>query len=108
TDVERAIALRILEQPEDYPGVVVEQQNVRSYPAPFGVNLAHVLGYMSPITEEELDTAQESDDLSLSGASAVGRAGAEGPYDVCLNGASGVGRAGAGRQSHGWWRGTRG
>jgi penicillin-binding protein 2 len=52
TDVDQAVALRVLEQPEDYPGVVAEQQNVRSYPSPFGVNLAHVLGYLSPITEE--------------------------------------------------------
>ncbi len=53
----QAVALRILEQPEDYPAVLAEQQSVRAYPQPYGVNLAHVLGYLSPITEEEYDQA---------------------------------------------------
>ncbi|QCX26931.1 penicillin-binding protein 2 [Nocardioides jishulii] len=92
TDIDRAVALRILEQPEDYPGVVVEQQNVRSYPAPFGVNLAHVLGYLSPITEEEFDRATEQDDRSLNGASVVGRAGVERQYDEWLRGMPGYRR----------------
>ena len=52
TDVSKDVALRVLEQPEDYPGVLAEQQNVRSYPQPFGVNLAHVLGYLSPMEFE--------------------------------------------------------
>ncbi len=54
-DLPRAVALRILEQPEDHPGVVVEQQSVRAYPRPFGINAAHLLGYLSPVTEGELD-----------------------------------------------------
>ena len=47
-DVRQSVALRILEQPEDYPGVLAEQQSVRAYPRPFGINLAHVLGYLEP------------------------------------------------------------
>src|SRR4051812_40438633 len=43
TDVKQAVALRILEQPEDFPGVLAQQQSVRSYPQPYGVNLAHVI-----------------------------------------------------------------
>jgi len=92
TGVEQDVALRVLEQPEDYPGVVVEQQNVRSYPSPFGVNLAHVLGYLSPVTEEELTTAGEKDDRSLNGASVVGRAGVERQYDQWLRGMPGYRR----------------
>ena len=34
----QAVALRILEQPEDFPAVLAEQQTVRSYPRPFGIN----------------------------------------------------------------------
>ena len=56
-DVGKASALRILEQPEDYPAVIAQQQSVRSYPRPFGINLAHVLGYLSPITSDEYDVA---------------------------------------------------
>jgi len=89
SDVEKAVALRILEQPEDFPGVVAEQQSVRTYPGPFGVNLAHVLGYLSPITEEEYDAARERDDASLNGASVVGRAGIEKEYDEWLRGMPG-------------------
>lgn len=92
TDVDQSVALRVLEQPEDYPGVVVEQQYVRSYPAPFGVNLAHVLGYLSPITADEFDDATEKDDRSLNGASVVGRAGVERQYDQWLRGLPGYRR----------------
>ena len=30
------------------------QQSVRAYPQPFGINAAHLLGYLSPVTEDEL------------------------------------------------------
>ena len=92
SDVSKDVALRILEQPEDYPGVVAEQQNVRAYPRPFGINLAHVLGYLSPITEDEYDAAKDADDQSLNGASSVGRAGIEKQYDEWLRGLPGYRR----------------
>ncbi|MGV3563068.1 MAG: penicillin-binding protein 2, partial [Nocardioides sp.] len=89
TDVEREVALRILEQPEDYPGVLAEQQSVRAYPRPYGINLAHVLGYLSPITEAEYDEAMKDGDKSVNGASSVGRAGVEKQYDAWLRGMPG-------------------
>ena len=92
TDVSKDVALRVLEQPEDYPGVLAEQQNVRSYPRPYGINLAHVLGYLSPITEDEYDLAAARDDRSLNGASVVGRAGVEKEYDEWLRGLPGYRR----------------
>ena len=92
SDVPQRVALRILEQPEDFPAVIAEQQTVRAYPAPFGVNLAHVLGYLSPITEDELDHAEEQQDGSLNGASRVGRAGVEQQYDRWLRGMPGYQR----------------
>ena len=88
-DVGKAAALRILEQPEDYPAVLAEQQSVRSYPRPFGINLAHVLGYLSPITSDEYDEAQRDSDTSVNGASVVGRAGVEQEYDRWLRGMPG-------------------
>lgn len=88
-DVPKRTALMILEQPEDYPAVLAEQQTVRSYPSPYGVNLAHVLGYLSPITEDELDQAEADDDSSVNGASSVGRAGVEKQYDAWLRGMPG-------------------
>ncbi|WP_121252021.1 penicillin-binding protein 2 [Nocardioides ferulae] len=89
TDVDKAVALRIREQPEDFPAVLAEEQTVRDYPRPFGLNAAHLLGYLSPITEEEFDAAQESGDRSVNGASAVGRAGLEKQYDRWLRGMPG-------------------
>ncbi|GAW47834.1 MULTISPECIES: penicillin-binding protein 2 [unclassified Nocardioides] len=89
SDVKQAVALRILEQPEDYPAILAEQQSVRAYPAPYGINLAHVLGYLSPITESEYDRATEDGDKSVNGASSVGRAGVEKEYDRWLRGMPG-------------------
>lgn len=86
-DVPRDVALRILEQPEDFPAVVAEKESLRSYPAPYGANLAHVLGYLSPITRKE-HRATVSDD-SLNAASVVGRAGVEKTYDDWLRGMPG-------------------
>ncbi|MDH2414055.1 penicillin-binding protein 2 [Nocardioides sp. CER19] len=88
-DVPEKVALTILEQPEDYPAVVAEQQSVRAYPRPFGVNLAHVLGYLSPVTEDEYDTATQRHDPSVNATSAVGRAGVEKEYDEWLRGLPG-------------------
>ena len=92
TDVDQDVALRILEQPEDYPAVIAEQQSVRSYPSPYGVNLAHVLGYLSPVTEDEFAAAEDDGDDSINGASVVGRAGVEKQYDEWLRGMPGYQR----------------
>ncbi|MFZ2012992.1 MAG: penicillin-binding protein 2 [Nocardioides sp.] len=88
-DVRQSVALRILEQPEDYPGVLAQQQSMRAYPHPYGVNLADVVGYLSPITAGELKQAQKDRDTSLNGASTVGRAGVEQEYDRFLRGRPG-------------------
>ncbi len=91
-DVPQAVAVSIMEQAEDYPSVLVEKQNVRAYPAPYGVNAAHLLGYLSPITEQELAQAHRQGDTSLHGASVVGRAGLEKEYDRYLRGQPGYKR----------------
>jgi penicillin-binding protein 2 len=88
-DVKQSVALRILEQPEDYPAVVAQQQSMRAYPRPYGVNLADIVGYLSPITAGELERAQQDGDTSLNGASTVGRAGVEQEYDRFLRGRPG-------------------
>jgi len=88
-DIRQQVALRIMEQNEDFPAVIVDAQSVRSYPQPFGINAAHLLGYLSPITESELDHAEKDDDDTLHGASVVGRAGLEKEYDQYLRGIPG-------------------
>ncbi|KRF18007.1 penicillin-binding protein 2 [Nocardioides sp. Soil797] len=91
-DVKTKVALLIKEQAEDYPGVLAQQQSVRAYPQPYGVNAAHLLGYLSPITEGELAEAESADDISVNGASQVGRAGVEKQYDRYLRGMPGYQR----------------
>ncbi len=91
-DVPQSVALRILEQPEDYPAIVAQQQSLRSYPRPYGVNLADIVGYLSPITAGELQHAQKQHDSSLNAASTVGRAGVEQEYDRYLRGRPGYQR----------------
>jgi penicillin-binding protein 2 len=88
-DVPQSAALRILEQPEDFPTVHAVQESARSYPQPFGVNAAHVLGYLSPVTGEEFEASQADGDRSINGASVVGRAGLERAYDAWLRGMPG-------------------
>ena len=89
SEVAKSVALRVLEQPEDFPGILAEQQSVRAYPSPYGVNLAHVLGYLSPITGDEYDRARADGDTSVNAASSVGRAGVEKQYDRWLRGMPG-------------------
>jgi len=91
-DIPQQVAVGILEQGEDFPGVLVEEQSVRAYPSPYGINAAHLLGYLSPITEDELDEAEGRADTSVHGASVVGRAGLEKQYDTYLRGRPGYRR----------------
>jgi penicillin-binding protein 2 len=91
-DIRQQTAISIMEQGEDFPAVLVDAQSVRSYPAPFGVNAAHLLGYLSPITSQELDQAEARHDTSVHGASVVGRAGLEKSYDRYLRGQPGYKR----------------
>lgn len=87
-DVSQSLAASILEQAEDFPGISAETRKVRAYPAPFGINAAHILGYNSPITESELEAAEERG-RPLSPLSVVGRAGLENTYDRFLRGRPG-------------------
>ena len=48
------MALQIMERREDFPGVTAELQPVREYPQPLGANAAHELGYLGPVTDDEL------------------------------------------------------
>jgi penicillin-binding protein 2 len=87
--VSQKVAVSILEQGEDFPSVLAEARSVRAYPSPYGINAAHLLGYLSPITEDELEEAEAANDSSVHGASVVGRAGVEKQYDEYLRGTPG-------------------
>jgi cell division protein FtsI/penicillin-binding protein 2 len=80
-DLTDAQATFLLEHREDFPGVTVTPQPIRTYP--LGDLAAHVLGYIGRPTDEDL----ERDDVD--GNDFVGRAGVERSYDVQLQGAEG-------------------
>jgi penicillin-binding protein 2 len=88
-DVSQAVAVRISEQTEDYPGLLAQADSVRSYPSPYGINASGVLGYLSQVTGDELTQAQRDHDKSLNATSVVGRAGLEYTYDQWLRGMPG-------------------
>ncbi|WP_461019771.1 penicillin-binding protein 2, partial [Streptomyces daliensis] len=84
-------ALQIRERAEDFPGITAEPTAVRRYPAPYGANTSQVLGYLSPVTDEEIEKAKDSDSPFLS-SDEIGRSGMERSYDGDLRGSSGVTR----------------
>ncbi|MFF5478327.1 penicillin-binding protein 2 [Streptomyces sp. NPDC012935] len=84
-------ALQIRERAEDFPGITAEPQALRRYPSPGNSNTAQVLGYLSPVTDEELQQAQDTDSPYLR-SDQVGRSGLERQYDKQLRGKAGVTR----------------
>jgi penicillin-binding protein 2 len=95
-EANTAMALQIMERREDFPGVTAELTAVREYPQPLGANAAHELGYLGPVSDEEL--AERADNASrgarnetvLQGTDLIGRAGLEREYDDDLRGRPGV------------------
>ncbi|MDJ0384686.1 penicillin-binding protein 2 [Streptomyces sp. G-G2] len=84
-------ALQIRERPEDFPGITAEPTAVRRYPAPGGANTGQVLGYLSPVTDNEIQAAKDTNSPFLR-SDQVGRFGLERTYDKQLRGKSGVTR----------------
>jgi penicillin-binding protein 2 len=84
-------ALQIMERREDFPGITAEPTAVRRYPAPSQANTAQVLGYLSPVTDDEL-TASEKTKNPLLRSDQIGRSGLENTYDSELRGKAGVTR----------------
>jgi penicillin-binding protein 2 len=86
-DTTPQVVLRIAEHREDFPGVTAETQTLRQYP---GRSLAaHTLGYVGPVTQEELDTSAAAG-TDLHSIDLVGRSGLEAEYDKYLGGTDGI------------------
>ncbi|WP_427895861.1 penicillin-binding protein 2 [Kribbella sp. GL6] len=89
-DVSEQVAIEVMERREDFPGISADSQTLRAYPEPFKVNAAHILGYLSPITTEELEAMDKAGQDSVPHRSdLVGRAGIERSYDKLLRGTPG-------------------
>lgn len=84
-DIEKEIALQILENKQNFPGVTVETRSVRSYPS--GASTSQIIGYLGPIPE---DQAQELRELGLDPAyDRIGYAGIEAFFQEELSGRNG-------------------
>ena len=59
-DVDTQTALTIMERRRDFPGISAKLEAIREYPAPFNVNAAHILGYLGPVTEEQMQVQGDS------------------------------------------------
>ena len=91
------MALQIMERREDFPGVTAELTAVREYPQPLGANAAHVLGYLGPVTDDELAAREQENsrrgaknETVLQRTDLIGRTGLEAEYDDVLRGTPGV------------------
>ncbi|MDB1086705.1 penicillin-binding protein 2 [Streptomyces sp. ACA25] len=84
-------ALQIRERAEDFPGISAEPTAVRRYPAPYDAQTAQVLGYLSPVTDEEVEEAKDTPSPLLR-SDQVGRSGLERTYDSHLRGSAGITR----------------
>lgn len=86
-DASEEVALSIVEHAERYPGVSASPQGFRFYPGAEGVNGAHILGYVGPVSEKELANSS-SKKYFLN--EYLGKAGLEKVYDDALRGTPGV------------------
>jgi len=82
------VALQVMEEPKLYPGISAQVQPVVQYPEPSGANPAQALGYLQPITPQELAQRHLSV-TGFSGVDLVGQSGLEAQYDGELRGQPG-------------------
>ena len=86
-EADPELALRIVERPDQFPGVSATPVSIRNYPANAGANAAHLLGYIGPLTEEDLSGANGR---SYFRSESIGKAGLEIQYDEYLRGSPGI------------------
>ena len=86
-EADPEIALRIVERSDQYPGVSATPVAIRNYPGNIGVNGAHLLGYIGPLTEDDLAGANGR---SYYRSESIGKAGLEIQYDEYLRGTPGI------------------
>jgi penicillin-binding protein 2 len=87
--VDSRRALQIMERQEDFAGVTAQLEPVRDYPKTDGADAAQALGYLQPITQDELDKRKGLKVTGFSGVDLIGRDGLEAVYDSDLRGTPG-------------------
>ena len=86
-EADPELALRIVERSDQYPGISATPVSIRNYPANAGANAAHLLGYIGPLTEDDLSGANGR---SYFRSESIGKAGLEIQYDEYLRGTPGI------------------
>ena len=86
-EADPEIALRIVERSDLYPGISAAPLSIRNYPGNGGINAAHMLGYIGPLTEADLSGINGR---SYYRSESIGKAGLELQYDEYLRGAPGI------------------
>ena len=86
-EADPAIALQIVERTSEYPGIGAAPVAIRNYPGYAGVNAAHELGYVGPVTEEDLSGVNGR---SYYRSETIGKTGLEYQYDSYLRGTPGI------------------
>ena len=81
-----AQALKILENPDVYPGISAAPVPIRSYPSTAAENAAHILGYVGSVTAQDVATSNKQ----YYQGEVVGKTGLEFQYDQFLQGTPGV------------------
>ena len=79
--------LTILEQSDLFPGIGAEPVSIRFYPGYAGERGTHVLGYLGPITEADLNNEEGN---RYYRNELIGKAGIEVVYDDAMRGKAGV------------------
>jgi penicillin-binding protein 2 len=86
-EADPEIALQIVERTSEYPGIGAAPVAIRNYPSYAGVNAAHELGYIGPVTEEDLSG---KNGRSYYRSETIGKTGLEYQYDSYLRGTPGI------------------
>jgi penicillin-binding protein 2 len=81
------LALRIVERSDRYPGISATPVAIRNYPNTVGFNGGHVMGYVGPLTEEDL---AGGNGRSYFRSEQIGKSGLEIEYDEYLRGVPGI------------------
>jgi len=93
-DVDPSLLVFLGERPDGFPGVSVVQRTIRTYP--YGNLAAHLLGYVGPVTQGELVSANQRIDPADSAGKTyqsnddIGKSGVEKSFEDDLRGVPGV------------------
>jgi penicillin-binding protein 2 len=82
------VALQIMENQRQYPGVTASVQPVTRYAQPYATGAAQMLGYLQPVTSQEMSRLHLPV-TGFSGVDLIGQAGLEAQYDQQLRGTAG-------------------